>query len=104
MTTKEDGPRTTAQVATLNPAPDPPHQAETIQGTMEEGTKVKVKAEAVEMVAEEEAEAVVEADPAWLMWLLFQTPMLGQQNWEAGAWKPTLNNKNKKPLSLILIQ
>ena len=26
---------------------------------------------------EEEAEDVVEADPAWLMWLLFQTPMPG---------------------------
>ena len=76
-TTKEDGPRTTAQVATLNPAQDPPHQAETIQGTMEGGIQVEVMAEAVEMVAEEEAEAVVEADPAWLMWLLFQTLMLG---------------------------
>ena len=73
----EDGPRTTAQVATLNPASDPPHQAGTTQGTTEEGIKVKVKAEAVEMVAVEEAKAVVEADPVWLMWLLFQTPMLG---------------------------
>ena len=76
-TTKEDGPRTTAQVAILNPAQDPPHQAETIQGTTEEGTKVEAAAEAVKMVAVEEAEAVVEADPAWLMWLLFQTLMLG---------------------------
>ena len=76
-TTKEDGPRTTAQVAILNPAQDPPQQAETIQGTMEGGIQVEVMAEAVEMVAEEEAEAVVEADPVWLMWLLFQTLMLG---------------------------
>ena len=76
-TTKEDGPRTTAQVATLNPAPDPPHQAGTIQGTTEEGTKVEVVAEAVEMAAVEEAEAVAEADPVWPMWLLFQTLMLG---------------------------
>ena len=76
-TTKEDGPRITAQVATLNPAQDPPHQVETIQGTMEGGIQVEVMAEAVEMVAEEEAEAVVEADHAWLMWLLCQTLMLG---------------------------
>ena len=76
-TTKEDGPRTTAQVATLNLAQDPPQQAETIQGTMEGGIQVEVMAEAVEMVAEEEAEAVVEADPAWLTWPLFQTLMLG---------------------------
>ena len=44
---------------------------------MEGGIQVEVMAEAVEMVAEEEAEDVVEADPAWLMWLLFQTLMLG---------------------------